>query len=328
MSRRIVITGATGFIGRNLVAALLKKEFRLTLAVRDVGRARRVFPDHPAADLIPYASVMAGEGLAGAGAVVHLAGLAHAPSRTEEAAFQEANAIGALQLAEGIRRSKIPLLLHLSSIAAVTANSSDQVVDDTTEPRSVTAYGRSKLAAERHVAALAEEGVCVVSLRPPLVLGYDAGGNWGKLQRLAHSGVPLPFRTARNRRSIVSIDLLVTAIGAICAQEPKPIKSGNYCIADPFAISTADILTELRAGMGMAPRLFSCPEAMLHLAGRLTGRQQLVDGLMGDLVLDPSRFFSTFSIPDFPSLRASIRKSGELYRSFDGRLAQLIGSSS
>lgn len=328
MSRRIVITGATGFVGRNLVGALLEKEFRLTLAVRDVGRSRRALPDHPNVDLVPYASILAGDGLRGAAAVVHLAGLAHAPSGTEEAAFQKANADNTLQVAESVRRSKIPLFLHISSIAAVTANASDQLIDDMTPPRPVTAYGRSKLAAEQHVAALAKEGVCAVSLRPPLILGHDAGGNWGKLQRLALSGLPLPFGSLGNRRSIISIDLLVSAIGAICAQDPAPAKSGNYCIADPLVISTADMLTELRAGMRMSPRLFPSPEAMFHLIGRLTGRQPLVDSLVGDLVIDASRFFSVFSIPDFPSLRASIRKSGELYRSLHRQPAQLIGSSS
>lgn len=318
MSEQIIITGATGFIGRSLVSALLDSGLQLTLAVRDMERSHGVFHNDPAIKFIPYESIASGcmqPGiLSNTRAVVHLAGLAHAPQKTDKDAFFQANAFATQQIVENVRRSGIPLFVHMSSIGAITGNSSEEVIDDGTKPGPTTEYGRSKLAAESHAATLAQDGICAISLRPPLVVGHDAKGNWARLQRLALSGVPLPFGSIENRRSIVSIELLVKAILYLCDNRIDVRNSGNYCISDPETISLIDILTNLRAGMDIPRRIFPFPYKYFHYMAKTIGKSQVIDGITRNLIIDPSRFFSTFSIGEIPSLQESIQKSGQIYR--------------
>lgn len=314
MKGKVLITGASGFIGTHVVEMLLEKGFGLVLTTRNVDRTRHLFSKHPDIDIVSCKSILSDGGLEDIRSVVHLAGLAHAPQAIEEQAFQDANNHGTAQLVRMARQSKVPLFIHMSSIAAVTGHVSDQVIDDTTVPAPTTAYGRSKLAAESHVASLAQNGVCAVSLRPPLVVGHNAPGNWARLQRLVRSGLPLPFGAINNMRSMASIDLLVQVVTALCEQPPDAKKSGNYCVANPSAISLAEVVKELRAGMGMSARLLPFPTSLFGAIGRLSGKRQLVDSLIGDLVLDSSRLFKSFPIQDALCLHASIRKSGQLYR--------------
>src|SRR5690606_9962280 len=100
------------------------------------------------------------------------------------------------------------------------------------------------------VRRFAQAGKVGVILRPPLVYGHDAPGNWGKLQRLAASRLPLPFGAVANRRSLCSVGNLCHAIVVATEAALKGTGSGTYEIADRDMVSLTEILTWLRAGMG------------------------------------------------------------------------------
>lgn len=310
------MTGATGFLGRHLIEALPEEEFSLTLAARNADRCRHWLASRPGTRIFETGAIenweRMDEALADASAVVHLSGLAHAAEASAES-FERANAQATRRLAEQAGSSDIRLFIHMSSIAAISPNISAGTVDDTTNPEPDTDYGRSKLKAEQHVAALASGEVCALSLRPPLIVGHDARGNWASLQKLAFSSLPLPFASVRNSRSLVSIQTMTEAISQLCRQMPAGAKSGNYCLSDPEPLSLPEILTELRTGFGKAPGLLPCPPELLSALGGIVNRRRIAESLVGDLVVDASRFQSAFAFRPSVPIRKAIRMSGEAY---------------
>lgn len=316
---RILVTGATGFIGRHIVRHFLLAGRSLTLAVRsgDVcppswrGNERlRVVATGP----IETATNLA-EALAGVSTIVHLAGLAHVRRTAGTGdSFMVANATATEKLVRAAAEYGTHTFIHMSSLAAITLNATSVIVDDTTCNSALTPYGRAKREAEKHVLTLACNGIFAVSLRPPLVVGAEAKGNWRALQRLAGTGLPLPFASVGNSRALIGIDSLVAAVDCLCIGQWSPEKSGNYCIADEESLSLPRIVTELRRGMGLPQRLFHFPTAVLHAMGRVVNRRQMADGLLGGLVVDAGRFRSTFHFTQPRPLADAIAQSGMLYR--------------
>lgn len=318
-SSDILITGATGFVGRNLVPVLLNDGRKLVLTVRDSenvseawrqDRRIRIIATGPIETAINLA-----DALSGVSTVVHLAGLAHVRHRGGEAdPFVAANTIATERLAKAAADQDVKTFIHMSSLAAITQNASSAVVDDSTHDAPQTPYGRSKLEAERHVTALEEKGLFSVSLRPPLVVGVNARGNWQALQRLAATGLPLPFASVSNSRSLIGIESLVAAIRHLCTGQWPSDKSGGYCIADEERFSLPRIVADLRRGMGLPPRLFPFPAAILDAMARMVNRGHVAAALLGDMQVDAGRFRETFGFVQERSLRTSILESGRQYR--------------
>lgn len=314
--RPILITGATGFVGRHLVAHLASTGRPMVLAVRSAASCPPGWRDDPDIRIVETGPLEAASNLvtllSGVGAVVHLAGLAHVAGTDE--AFMAANAAATQALARAAAQARTPTFVHLGSVAAITGNASPSLIDDDTDDEPPTPYGRSKRAAEAHVRELAERGAFAVSLRPPLIVGWDAKGNWRSLQRLAATGLSLPFARVHNARSMVGIGTLTQAIAHLCARDWPAEASGNYCIADREALSLPEIVTALRRGMGLPPRLVPFPPALLSGAARLLGREREAAGLLGTLRVDASRFRETFGFSEPQRLVDAIEESGRAYR--------------
>ncbi len=317
-SRRILVTGATGFVGRNLVSDLLEKR-PLTVAVRNFEEAAKLWQGRGDIRIIATGPVEASTRLEDAfsdvSTVVHLAGLAHVEARDGDGSpFMRANAQATEKLVEMAVHRRVDTFVHVSSLASVVSNASAEVVNDTTRNEALTPYGVSKRLAEDHVAKLPEMGIFSVSLRPPLVVGADARGNWEALQRLALSGIPLPFGSVRNRRSLVSVGSVVQAISHLCSR-PWPIEaSGNYCLADWGTLSLPEIVTLMRKGMEIPPRLVPFPPKVLYSAARAVKQDRRAAGLLGDLEVDASRFRETFGFSASQGIREAIVASGQSYR--------------
>lgn len=319
MAQRILITGATGFIGRYLVKRFLSLEKPLTITLREANSCPQDWRNHERIIVVETGPLETAtnlsEALEDASIVVHLAGLAHVkPSAETNDRFIAANTTATERLTRAAASRGVRTFIHMSSLAAITPNASSTIVDDTTNSFPLTPYGRAKLEAEKHVLGLSDKGVLAISLRPPLVVGAEAKGNWGALQWLAATGLPLPFSNIGNKRSLIDIGSLVAAVELLCTGEWSLENSGDYCIADDEDLSLPRIVTELRRGMHMPPRLFYFPTAAFHAIGWMFNRQQMVAGLLTDLQVDSSRFRTTFGFKQPRSLVASITESGMRYR--------------
>lgn len=316
---RILVTGATGFVGRHLVEHFRSAGRLLTLAVRNADTCPPSWRADERIGIVATGPIETaanlGEALAGIAIIVHLAGLAHLRgSGRGDDPFVAANATATERLAKVAADGGIGSFIHLSSLAAIAQNAFSTMIDDATCSQTLTPFGRSKRKAEKHVLALADRGIFAVSLRPPLVVGAEAKGNWSSLQRLAATGLPLPFASVRNRRSLIGIRTLVEALDRLCTDSWPPEKSGNYCITDAESFSLPAIVTELRRGMGLPPRLFPCSPGVLKGLAAAANRQQMAAGLLGDLRVDAGRFQATFDFTPTQDLAASIAQSGMCYR--------------
>lgn len=310
---QICITGARGFIGSHLVRRLAEDGHMLRLAMRTgtdaVGRtaaleAVDVGEIGPDTDWRPA--------LEGCRVVVHLAAETPRPGVPDER-FRRVNDEGTARLASQCAEAGVEVLILLSSILAVADNASAVVIDDSTEAAAASPYGRSKRAAEEHVQAFTGAGRTGVALRAPLVYGASARGNWHLLQRLAASGLPLPFGGVQNRRSVIAVETLCDAIAAVVVRVAQPGQGGAFAVADADAVSVADMLRWLRAGMGQPARLVPMPAGWLRTGLNLAGKGSAANSLLGDLVVDSSRFCAAYGWAPQERVEDAMRRSGRAF---------------
>jgi UDP-glucose 4-epimerase len=276
----VLVTGASGFVGRAVCRRLLAAGY----AVRAL-HGRHPAPAGTEALQVDLAAGADWPGLvAGAAAVVHLAGMAHVPVgaavrgtvwRVNVTATEE---IARAAAAAGAR------LVFVSSAKVLGATGS---FDDAAPPRPPDLYAASKWAAEQTLAAV--PGLDYVILRPPLVYGPGVGANFRKLLKLMDTGLPLPFAAVAARRSLIGVDNLADAIRCcLAAAEPE---RRAYLVADDGAAPTlTDLLRAIAAALGRPARLFPVPVPLLAAVARLGGQGGLIERLFADLVVDDSEF--------------------------------------
>jgi nucleoside-diphosphate-sugar epimerase len=287
---KVLVTGATGFVGRHLLPALERGGHSLTLPVRDSGAEARL-PKTVAPNtrrLLVIGDIHARtdwrEALRDVDAVIHLAARAHVLDETaeDEEAFMSVNARGTSQLVEQSVEAGVRRFILMSSIGAVTA-SSDSLVTLDTPCKPQTPYGRSKLAAER---ALIDQsrGTNMVwtILRPTLVYGPGNPGNMSRLVALIRRGLPLPLGAVANRRSFTFVENLVEATARTLTHENAA--NAVFLLGDGEDLSTAELIRRIAALTGSRTRLVSVPMPVLR--GFAKGAQAFAEATGWSLPLD------------------------------------------
>jgi len=279
--RPIVVTGASGFIGRLLIPALARTGY----IVRAV--SRRSVPLPPSSEPVIVPDFTTGTDwrpiLAGCEAVVHLGGLAHG-KETADRAFDIINRRVTTQLADAAAATGVPRFIFISSIRAQSGPSARRILTEADDPMPTNAYGRSKLAAEM---ALRSTGVPFTIFRPVVVYGPGVKGNLHVLVRIALSPWPLPLAAFRNRRSMLAIDNLISAV---CFALDSPATLGEtYVLADEVPISVAELMSILRSNVGRPPGLFAVPPKLLEAALSVLGQRELWQRLGGELIVDAAK---------------------------------------
>jgi nucleoside-diphosphate-sugar epimerase len=277
---RILLTGASGFIGPHVVAALRDAGYRLRLTQRRATTAPPDIETVVTGDLAAPINWRAA--LEGVDHVVHMAGLAHAGPGLDEALYQQINTQATLDLAEAASQAGIARFIYLSSIKALSGAFDGPPLRDDDSPAPDDAYGRSKLAAEQGLAGLDLDWV---SLRPVLIYGPGVKANMAALLRLARLPLPLPLGGLNAPRSLLAVENLTEAILFALTSACPPRKS--YIVSDPEPISVAKIVTAMRAGLERKPGLIPVPARWLGLAARLAGQQDAFAKLSGGLVAAP-----------------------------------------
>jgi len=275
----VAVTGATGLIGRHLLRVLPKRGYRLRVLLRRPGA---VPPECASAVIgdIARPQNMA-EALSDADAVIHSAGLAHAMSGVPEDDYRALNTESTVALARAAQRAGVRRFVFLSSIRAQCGPSAEVVQTENLPPQPTDAYGRSKLAAER---GLAELDIDWVALRPVIVYGPGVKGNIAQLMRLARLPVPLPLGGLRARRSLLSVDNLVTAVACVLAA-PQPLRR-PLIVADPEPLTLPGMIAAMRRGLRRRAGVFPVPAVLLRTACQTIGQSELYDRVAGPLVAD------------------------------------------
>lgn len=279
---KVLVTGAGGFLGRDLVAFLAAQGFFVRAATRNtsvVPQSANVtavnMPDlSDETDLSPLVD--------GVDAVIHLAGIAHA--RASDAAYEAINHRATAALAAAARAANVKRFVFVSSILAQSGSSADHVLTENDTPSPQNAYGKSKLAAEQAVRA---SGVPFAILRPVVVYGAGAKGNFAAIKKLSSLPLPLPFGALENRRSVLSIDNFNTAILTLMT---APAALGEtFIAANPEPVTIGQIVGDIRRSRNRRPNLLPVPTALIERPLRLLGQGGLWERLGGSLVASPAK---------------------------------------
>jgi len=227
--------------------------------------------------------------LVGIDVVVHTAARAHVLKETAVNPLEEYRKVNVgftTNLARQARQCKVKRFIYISSIGVhgVTSEQPFSVLD---EPAPEEPYSVSKIEAEIALEKLCQSGgMELVIIRPPLIYGPGAPGNFGRMVQWLQSGIPLPLGAVNNLRSLINVDNLVDLI-YLCLDHPAA--AGQVLLAcDGEDVSTPELLRRLGHAMGISPRLVPVPPTLLQLGAAIVGKRAMARRLTGSLQVDMS----------------------------------------
>ena len=303
---KILVTGATGFVGRYLVNDLSKTD-EVIACVRKKSSllpssVQQIVSNNFFDIAIPKDTDV----------IVHLAGIAHNKNNSVDE-FKRINVDGTLELARKALESNIKRFIFISSIGVNGNSTHGKAFIEQDTPNPTNDYTKSKYEAEKALAKLFENtNIDLVIIRPPLIYAHDAPGNFSKLLMLIKLGQFLPFGCTHNQRSFIAIENLVSFITACIYHDTKI--NETFLIADDEVISTKQLIQCLSSGMGKSMILLPVPTKLLSTLADATGKVGIFEQLYGNLQIDnrkAKKFFNWH--PPKHSLNA-LNEVGNLYR--------------
>ena len=296
---RVVVTGASGFIGRALIPALIARGFDLRGLVREDSPLLGAAEVRVVGDLTQMnQSALAGM-LNDAVAVVHLAARVHVAARADaQAACQAMNVDVTERLARAAAACGIAHFVFASSIKVNgEVTQPGHPFRETDAPKPHDAYARSKWEAEGALARVAAAtGLRVTALRLPLTYGPEAKANFAALVRAIRRGIPLPLAGLDNRRSLLGIGNFADALATVLAD--TDVRAAGQCstwlLADSGAVSTSALARAIGQAVGVPARLFALPPRTLQVLAMMLGREESLARLTGSLEVDTRSFRERF----------------------------------
>lgn len=284
----VLITGASGFIGQQVTRTLQAKLQPIRVATRNPMLCET------GAEMVRLRGAGQNpedwrEAVDACDAIVHLAARAHVMKEGAAdplAVFREANVQFSLACAEAAVDAGVRRFVFVSSVG-VHGNHTDGKpfeAHDDLAPR--TPYAQSKMEAELELKAMCKNtGTELVVVRPPLVYGPCAPGNFGILMRALQRGIPLPLgAVAANRRSLVALDNLVDLL-LTCIKHPAAAGE-TFLVSDNEDLSTTDLLRRMGEALGHPAKLVPLPPSLLHWCAAALGKGDAGQSLLGDLQVD------------------------------------------
>lgn len=284
---RVLVTGASGFVGGGLLGRLSLDGWQVRGSTRhDAPRGRSLIELVTVPDMGPATDWSSA--LSGVATIVHCAARVHVVKDTVAdplAEFRRVNLAGTLNLARQADREGVKRFIFVSSIGVNGAETVGLPFTAEDEPNPDSPYAISKYEAETGLRQISEKtGLELVIVRPPLVFGANAPGNFQRLLRAVSTGIPLPFGALRNQRSLVSLDNLIDLL-ITCLRHPSA--AGQlFLVSDGEDISTTELIRRLATGMKSGTRLIPVPASVLRMTARLLGRPELGQRLCGSLQVD------------------------------------------
>ncbi|MCK5831754.1 MAG: NAD-dependent epimerase/dehydratase family protein [Methylococcales bacterium] len=310
--KRLLITGATGFIGKALIPELLKQEVELIASIR---KTYSMFPEQVetinTGDLL--ASTEWSSALKNVDVVIHMAARVHVmndDSRNPLAEFRQTNTAATLNLAEQAAAFGVNRFIFISSIKANGYSENKLTPDDTSIPENP--YGLSKYEAERGLLKIAKKNnMDVVIIRPPLVYGPYVKGNFLSLLKCVQKNIPLPFGSIHNLRSFVALDNLVDFI-CFSVTSPK-VANEIFIVSDGKDISTKDLLNKIAKAFNKTAFLIPIPTSILSFIGKLVGKEAVVTRVLESLQVDSSKTTELLDWKPIISMDNQLKKIADSY---------------
>jgi nucleoside-diphosphate-sugar epimerase len=288
---KILLTGATGFIGKALVSELIQQNFNVSIAVR---QKSNLFPDEVKQFIVgnfennPDFSTSLSE----VDCVIHIAGKAHVIDKVKASALDEFRKINTeltLDLAKQAVTAGVERFVFLSSIG-VNGNQNNQPFLEIDTPNPQEPYAISKYEAEQGLFKISKKtGIEVVIIRPPLVFGAKAPGNFGRLLHWVNAKypIPLPFGSINNSRSLVALDNLVDFI-ILCISHKKATNE-VFLISDGDDLSTTQLLQNILKIYNKNTLLLPVPVSLMLFVAKLIGKKSGAVRLFSSLQVDSSK---------------------------------------
>ncbi|MFT4059904.1 MAG: SDR family oxidoreductase [Legionella sp.] len=289
---KILVTGATGFIGRRLVPELIAAGHEVRCAVSQ--KVNWLETEQVIVDKLERDPDW-GEALLDMEVVIHLAARVHVMNEKSDSILEnycKINSIATKNLAKQAAKHQIKRFIFLSSIKVNGEYTMPgEPFTEESVPQPEDPYGQSKLYAEQYLRAISQNtGLEIVIIRPPLVYGPEVKANFLKMLTLVRKGLPLPFAKVRNRRHLVYVENLVSALCAVVSH-PEAANQ-TYLVADNESLSLAQMMRLMAQEMDIKARLFPVPVRLMEASFFLLGKKSLNTRLFGSLEVNNSKIKS------------------------------------
>ena len=306
--KSVLLTGASGFIGSN-ISIVLSNHFH----VREVYRAEpdtTPLSEYVVCDFENHKNISTS--VKNIDVVIHCAGLAHILKQNINNPinmFSKVNVDMTLRLANEAAKAGVKRFIFLSSIG-VSGSSNKSAFTEQDIPKPTQDYALSKLEAEQGLQKIAaSRDMEVVIIRPPLVYGPNAPGNFATLLRWMYKNIPLPLGAIHNKRSFAGIENLVDLIQT-CIEHPAAANQ-VFLVSDGEDLSTTDLLKRVSRALGKKPRLLPVNQRFLEMSLRLLGKKDLAQRLCGSLQVDISKAKKLLNWTPPVSVDDGLRKTAE-----------------
>lgn len=310
---KILITGATGFVGLPLTKHLQQQGYPVVVAVRQISHVIPLaIQQFPIGELLPGTDWE--PALNDVDTIIHLAARVHvmkdkATNPLEE--FRKVNTYSTINLAQQAASAGVKRFIFISSIKVngeISQEGQPFTSDDTFIPNDP--YGLSKYEAEQGLFKIAEQtSMQVVVIRPSLIYGPGVKANFKSMLQWLSKPIPLPLGAIHNKRSFVALDNLLSLI-TTCIDHPAAANQ-IFMVSDGEDISTSELLRYLSNALGQSPKLIPVPQKFLEKVLKVLGKDSIVQRLCGNLQVDIQKNKDILNWEPPISLREGLRRTVE-----------------
>lgn len=317
----VLITGAAGFVGRNLCTRLIQDNYSIRGTILCTEAPSKLIVGTEPVPIEPIGlNTDWAQALTGVDTVIHLAARVHVMQETATdplLEFRRVNLHGTECLARQAAQAGVKRFVFMSTIGVNGSNSGSKAFTEGDDPRPHNPYSVSKLEAEISLREIsAKTGMEVVIVRAPLVYGPGNPGNFLSLLSIIANGIPLPLASVCNLKSFLYVKNLADALAA-CAIHPSAAGQ-TYLVSDGEDVSTPELIRRVASALGRPARLFPFPTGLMRFAEKMLGNSTSVEQLVGSLRVDNSKIRRELDwVPPF-TMTEGLQETAAWYTTLSG----------